>query len=408
MVAIALSSPARAREPAAVFGRMLNCYRVPVNRGLPRRTGGHPARERKTMSRIRIGVVGCGLIGQMMHLPHLRELHELYEVVALCDVSPGALKYVGDHYGIARRHADHRELLEEKLDAVMVLSADSHGQVIVDALRAGKHVVTEKPMCFAMSEADEILAAHRAAGTVCMVAYMKRYDPAYRYVEPLVRGLRDLQAIEIRVLHPSEAAQAGHHDIRRFPDVPAHLRERLRADQDRLIREAIGDFTPLERRVFAQNLLSTLVHDVNVLRGLSGDPAEVLFTDVWAAGESLLTVLRYPSGVRATIALHYLPDLASYQETVAYYAKAAGVRLVFPSPFFRNMPTGVVVESMEDGKAVEKRVTASMKEAFKEELVHFAECVRTGARPITTPEEARGDVALLHRIFHAIKRPLAG
>ena len=42
----------------------------------------------------------------------------------------------------------------------MVLSADSHGQVIVDALRAGKHVVTEKPMCFAMSEADEILAAH--------------------------------------------------------------------------------------------------------------------------------------------------------------------------------------------------------------------------------------------------------
>ena len=43
------------------------------------------------MSRIRIGVVGCGLIGQMMHLPHLKELHELYEVVALCDVSPGTL-----------------------------------------------------------------------------------------------------------------------------------------------------------------------------------------------------------------------------------------------------------------------------------------------------------------------------
>ena len=55
------------------------------------------------MPRIRIGVVGCGLIGQMMHLPHLKELHELYEVVALCDVSPGTLQYV-DYYGIARRH----------------------------------------------------------------------------------------------------------------------------------------------------------------------------------------------------------------------------------------------------------------------------------------------------------------
>jgi predicted dehydrogenase len=356
--------------------------------------------------RIRIGVVGCGLIAQTMHLPHLRELHELYEVVALCDVSPGALRYVGDSYGITRRHADHRELLREPLDAVMVLSADSHGPVIVDALRAGKHVLTEKPMCFTMGEADEILRAHRAAGTVCMVAYMKRYDPAYRYVEPLVRRLRDLQAIEITVLHPSEAAQIQHHDVRRWPDVPAAVRERLRAEQDRLIREAIGEWTPLERRVFADNLLSTLVHDVNVLRGLSGDPAEVLFTDVWAAGDSLLTVLRYPSGVRATIALHYLADLARYQETVAYLARADRIRLVFPSPFFRNMPTDAVVEYMEDGRAVEKRVAVSMKEAFKEELLHFAECVRTGRRPDTTPEEARGDVALLHRIFHAIRRPL--
>ena len=282
---------------------------------------------------------------------------------------------MGDYYGIARRHADHRELLKEKIDAVMVLSADSHGQVIIDALRAGKHVVTEKPMCFAMSEADEILAAHRAAGTVCMVTYMKRYDPAYRYVEPLVRGMRDLQAIEITVLHPPRRTRSGTtHPA--LPDVPA-ASGAPPGDQDRLIR-GIGPFTPLERRVFADNLLSTLVHDVNVLRGLSGDPAEVLFTDVWAGGESMLSVLRYPSGVRATIALHYLPDLANYQETVAYYAKADRVRLVFPSPFFRNMPTGIVVESMEDGKAVEKRVTASLKEAFKEEILHFAECVRTG------------------------------
>ena len=43
------------------------------------------------MARIRVGVIGCGLIGQMMHLPHLKELHELFELGALCDVSPGTL-----------------------------------------------------------------------------------------------------------------------------------------------------------------------------------------------------------------------------------------------------------------------------------------------------------------------------
>jgi predicted dehydrogenase len=360
------------------------------------------------MPRIRIGVVGCGLIGQMMHLPHLKELHERFELAALCDVSPATLEYVASYHGVARRFTDYRELLREPIDAVAVLSADSHGEVIVAALRAGKHVFTEKPMCFSLSEADAVLAAQRASGRVCMVAYMKRYDPAFRYVQPIARALPDLQAIHITVLHPSEAQQIAHHDIRRFPDVPAETRAKLRAAQDALIREVIGDFTPLERRVFADNLLSTLVHDVNVLRGISGDPEEVLFTDVWAGGESMLTCLRYASGVRAIIALHYLPDLADYEETVAYYGKADRVSLVFPSPFFRNMPTMALVEGMDDGKAFETRVTASMREAFKEELVHFADCVDRGLTPTTTPAEARGDVLLLHRIFGAIKRPLVG
>jgi predicted dehydrogenase len=262
-------------------------------------------------------------------------------------------------------------------------------------------------MCFTLREADEILAAHKKAGTVCMVTYMKRYDPGFRYAQPLIRQMRDLQTIHITVLHPSEANQIGHHDIRRFMDVPADVRAKLQADQDALIREVIGDFTPLERRVFANNLLSTLVHDINVLRGLSGDPDEVLFTDVWHGGEGMLTSMRYANGVRAIVSLQYLPDLANYEETVAYYGKGDRVRLVFPSPFFRNMPTPVTVEGMENGKPFAKTVIASMKEAFKEEMLHFAECVQQSKTPITTPEEAKGDVALLHKIFRAIKRPLA-
>jgi predicted dehydrogenase len=355
---------------------------------------------------MRVGVIGCGLIAQIMHLPHLKELHDLFEVVALCDVSPGTLQYVGDYYGVTKRFTDYPVLLKEPLDAVAIFSADSHGQVIVDALKAGKHVFAEKPMCFTLREADEILAAHKKAGTVCMVTYMKRYDPGFRYALPLIQKLKDLQAIHITILHPSEGNQIGHHDVRRFADVPAKVQKQLRAEQDTLIREVIGEFTPLERRVFANNLLSTLVHDINVLRALSGDPEEVLFTDVWAGGEGMLTCMRYASGVRAIISLQYLPDLANYEETVAYYAKAARVRLVFPSPFFRNMPTPVIVEGMEDGKPFEKQVIASMKEAFKEELLHFAECVQKGKTPITTPEEAKGDVALLHKIFKAIQRPL--
>ncbi|PYM18643.1 MAG: hypothetical protein DMD81_05310 [Candidatus Rokuibacteriota bacterium] len=215
---------------------------------------------------------------------------------------------------LARDAPPRRRSLRDREAASRLPRSDSHGQVIVDALRAGKHVFAEKPICYTLREADEILAAQARAGAVCMIAYMKRYDPAFRYAAPLIERLPDLQAIDITVLHPSEANQTAHHDLRRFADVPADARARLRADQDRLIREAIGDFTALERRVFAGNLLSTLVHDINLLRRLSGDPVEVLFTDVWAGGDSMTTFLRYASGVRATINLHYLRDLADYED----------------------------------------------------------------------------------------------
>jgi len=354
------------------------------------------------MARIRIGVVGCGLIGQMMHLPHLAELDDLYEIAAVCDVSPGTLAFVGDRYGVARRVTDWRELVREPLDAVLIATAGSHAPIALGALAAGKHVLTEKPMCYTLREADRLVEAVAASGLTFMVAYMKRYDPGYRQAQALLpRVLPDVRYVQVTVFHPSERAQTAHHDIRRVRDVPADVVARLVADEDALIREAIGDFAPRERFAFAEALLSTLVHDVNALRGLVGDPAEVVTTEFWAGSESLVSLLRYPQGFRVLLSLQYLWDLADYREEIGLYAPGARLALRFPSPFFRNEPTPVVVAGMDGEAAWEKRIVASHREAFKEELLHFAECVRERRPPLTSVEDGRADVRWLHRIWQA-------
>ncbi len=354
------------------------------------------------MPRIRIGVVGCGLIAQMMHIPHLAELDDLYEIAALCDVSPGTLAFVGDRCRVARRHADWRDLVREPLDAVLIATAGSHAPIALAALRAGKHVLTEKPMCYTLREADELIETVAATRLTFMVAYMKRYDPGYRVaLETLPALLPNLRYVQVTVLHPSERAQSGHHDIRRFRDVPTGVLARLRAEEDALIREAIGDFTPRERVAFSEALLSTLVHDVNAVRGLVGDPAEVVATEFWAGAESVVSLLRYPQGFRVFVSLQYLWDLADYREEIGLYAPGARLRLCFPSPFFRNEPTPVVVSGMEGEAAWEKRIVASHREAFKEELLHFADCVQHGTRPTTSVADGRGDIRWLHRMWEA-------
>jgi predicted dehydrogenase len=354
------------------------------------------------MPRIRIGVVGCGLIAQMMHVPHLVELDDLYELVALCDVSPGTLAHVGDRYRVARRHTDWRALVQEPLDAVLIATAGSHAPIALAALRAGKHVLTEKPMCYTRREADELVAAVAATGLTFMVAYMKRYDPGYRYALEALPAVRPaLRYVQVTVLHPSEPAQAGHHDIRRVRDVPAEVLARLVAEEDALIREAIGEFTPRERVAFAEALLSTLVHDVNAVRGLLGEPAEVVATEFWAGAESVVSLWRYAQGFRVMVSLQYLWDLADYREEIGLYAPGARLRLCFPSPFFRNEPTPVVLSGMTGEAAWEKRVVVSHREAFKEELRHFAACVRGGRPPTTSVEDGRADVLWLHRMWQA-------
>ena len=74
---------------------------------------------------VRIGLIGTGMVAQVMHLPHLSELPELFEVAALCDLSPGTVQAVGAKYGIRHTFSDYREMLEQAdLDAVMVLTLD--------------------------------------------------------------------------------------------------------------------------------------------------------------------------------------------------------------------------------------------------------------------------------------------
>ena len=137
------------------------------------------------------------------------------------------------------------------------------------------------------------------------------------------------------------------------------------------------------------------------MRGLLGEPAEVVTTEFWAGAESVLSVWRYAEGFRVVVSLQYLWDLADYREEIGLYAPGARLRLCFPSPFFRNEPTPVVLSGMEGDAAWEKRVVASHHEAFKEELRHFAACVREGRKPLTSAEDGREDVRWLHRMWQA-------
>ena len=356
------------------------------------------------MARLRVGVIGCGTVAQIMWLPNLRQLDEQFELKAICDLSPGLTESLGRYYNVSRCFQDYRDLVAEDLDAVVVLTPGSHAAPAIAAMEAGKHVIVEKPMCFTLREADEMIAASRKHGRQLMVAYMKRYDPGYRYGRESVLKMRGVRYAQINVLHPSEPQYFAHHRIKRFADVPAATIEALQREGDQLAVEAIGCVPERLRFLYLDVFLGSMIHDVNALRGILGVPNQALFTTLWpddVTYPTITTVMAYEQGPRAVFTWSYLSDLRDYFEELAFLGEESRVRIQFPSPFLRHFPTPVEIQAMEDGAEYRKRVNVSYAEAFKEELLHFHECIQTGQEPLTNACEGKDDIAFLQKVVAA-------
>ena len=346
-----------------------------------------------------MGVVGCGLIAQLMHLHHLRLMRDRFEVVALCDVAPRLLAEIGREHGVARLHSRYETLLEEDLDAVLVLTSGSHAPPVIAAARAGRHVFVEKPLCLTPAEGEEMVAAAEAAGVILMVGYHKRYDPAYERALQEVGLLSRAVLARVTTLEGPLEPTIAPFGIRRPEPLEPALAAQLAEADAALVAEALPDADPVVRRAYRDFLLDSMVHELNAIRGLFGDPVQVRYASIRADGQGIVAVLALPDEVDCVATWSNVPGLDRYEQQIAVYAPERRVVLTYPSPFLRNLPTVLEVEAGDEhGATWRQTVTASWDSAYRRELEHFHHCVSTGERPRTSGSEGLVDVRLVHEI----------
>lgn len=140
---------------------------------------------------VRVGVVGCGdvLRWYVQEAAHLRASGELVLVVAAARTER-ARTIVTDAFGIPEFTTSSQSVVErDDVDLVLILTPmESHGEIAAAALRAGKHVVVEKPLAVDPQTARELLALARANDRVLVAAPVTTLSPTYRAVERLVRA----------------------------------------------------------------------------------------------------------------------------------------------------------------------------------------------------------------------------
>lgn len=328
-----------------------------------------------------------------MHLPYLRELDDRFEVVALCDLAEESLRFAQTLHPGANAHACWEEVLEQRPDVVLILIAGSHTPAAIAAAEAGIHVFVEKPMCLSLDEGRAMLAAADSGGVRLMVGYMKRFDPAYE----LLRERLDRSSIRlgrVTTLESPLEPYVTHYPLARGSIDPA-LAAELADDDARRVERAVGDLPPLLQRTYRSILLDSMIHELNAVRGLLGEPDELLFADVWGEVTGVTATLRF-GDAECTFSWVDLPGIARYEQELAFFGANDRAVLTLPSPFLRSMPTRLVLEGGEPGTSSSWRTehTASYEEAFKRELVELHAAIVEEREPRTTGVDGLRDVAL--------------
>ncbi len=135
---------------------------------------------------IKVGIIGCGGIGNSKHLPALKKVPDV-EIVAFCDIIKERAEESAKKFGTpdAKVYEDYKELLkDESIDIVHVCTPNrSHSFITIDSLEAGKHVMCEKPMAKTYAEAKAMCEAAERTGKKLTIGYQNRNTDENLYVK---------------------------------------------------------------------------------------------------------------------------------------------------------------------------------------------------------------------------------
>lgn len=349
--------------------------------------------------KLRFGVLGCGVIGPQ-HAQAITGLPDEAELVAVADTVPERAEKLAATYGCACHGSVADLLARPDLDAVSICTPSGmHAEHAMDALRAGKHVVVEKPVDVQLGVIDALIEVRRSTGLKAAVISQHRFDRASRIVH--------------------EAVEAG-----RFGRLTAG------AAQVRWWRSQgyydSGDWRGTWALDGGGALMNQGIHTLDILQWLMGDITEVCAYTGLLAHERIevedvaVGILRFANGALGVLetttaaypgltarievhgdrgsavidsdALQYFHAASGEQEGNAYGASGAG-----------NQAAEILGEGAREAGPTAGSDPAALGNTHRDQIADFIAAVREDREPLVTVEQGRKVVAVILAIYESAR-----
>ncbi|KAL7625754.1 hypothetical protein AAE478_004977 [Parahypoxylon ruwenzoriense] len=358
---------------------------------------------------LRIGIIGCGEIVQVAHIPNINFLSHLFQTTYLCDISAQALAHCSKKVqGAPPRTTTDPEALcsSDNVDVVLIANADAyHVEHALIALKHDKWCLVEKPLSVCFRDVDKIIEAEKSSRGKLFVGTMRRFAAAFKDAVQEVGGMDRILYARVRdIIGPNSVSvdQSGTFP-QKFNDFSdADTRDRLMREDD-ISQTALGSEFGVPITPESQRMLRFLgglgTHDLSAMREILGMPQRVagamltfpgIFSVIFDYGKFPCT---YESG-RVNI-----PEFDAHIEV---YSPDKIVRVEFDTPYVKGLPTVMIVrEKVGDGGFQERKIRKTYEDAYTLEFKEFYRCVVEDATPKTSAADAMNDIELFRMILKA-------
>ncbi len=356
--------------------------------------------------KLKMGLVGVGLVAQAEHAFYLWEERDRFEFVAVADPSARARTGVGERYGATELHDDISGLTGLGLDGVVIATPDAvHADIAVAAIDAGMHVFCEKPLALTAADCARVADRGEAAGRIVQVGTMKRYDPAFeRLLELLPDSPGEISTISMEVVDPDFLPFVSHMPWAHGGDVDPALIADVRERTAQSATEVAGHPVSPAELTAHDGYLGCLVHNLSLLDGIvdhyGAGSLELASAATWDDGRAVDMSVVLPGGGHGRMAHLKLAGVPSYRERVTVYCTDRILELVFPSPYLRHVPTQLRVRRADGAMGLDETdIRVSYEEPFRTELRAFHASVTEGAPVRCDARGATASIDLLSQAF---------
>ncbi|KAL4968902.1 Gfo/Idh/MocA family oxidoreductase [Aspergillus stella-maris] len=360
---------------------------------------------------VRVGVIGCGEIAQVSHIPTFNFLSDYFQVAYLCDISTKALEHC--RRKVAGPPPNVTKSAEElcsspDVDAVLVCNVSVyHTEHALLALKNDKHVLVEKPLTSSYKDIESLKAAEKESKGRLMVGYMRRYAPGFLDAIAEIGGISQILYARVRdIIGPNAAfvAQSGTFP-KKFDDYSLEdsqaLAEKDRAAADEALT-AFGVPTNDETRRMLMVLGGLGTHDLSAMREAIGMPQSVktavLKLPIWTATFDYGSFpVVYESGIN---------QIPIFDAHIEIYGQDKIVRIDYDTPYVKGLPTTMTVRERTTGPRgegcyQERHVRTTYEDSYTVEFREWYEIIMNHKEPKTTIEDARQDVDLMRMLMSA-------